>query len=112
MPPKIAQQRLPFISQRQQAIESSSTVSEALSQVLNDSDTAELSAGPNRRKITAKTKGRTSWIYSHMPDDDRNTLYKDTEGRIEWRCRYCPQKYLLNGGTSIITNHLIQKHEL
>jgi hypothetical protein len=47
-----------------------------------------------------------------MPDKDRETRYQTVDKRDEWRCRYCPQRYLVDGGTTIITAHLTTKHGL
>ena len=42
-----------------------------------------------------------------MPDLDAETLYyHPTTGKLEWRCKYCPKRYALNGGTSIMKQHL------
>ena len=41
-----------------------------------------------------------------MPDADKETRYFSKDSLLEWRCKYCPQTYDLNGGTKIITTHL------
>ena len=46
-----------------------------------------------------------------MPDLDAETLYyHPTTGKLEWRCKYCPKRYTLNGGTSIMKQHLKSVH--
>jgi hypothetical protein len=47
-----------------------------------------------------------------MPDSDTETLYyHPTTAKLEWRCKYCPKRYTLNGGTRLIKQHLIAAHE-
>lgn len=42
-----------------------------------------------------------------MVDPDPETRYFNTNtGALEWRCKYCPKVYDLNGGTAVITDHL------
>jgi hypothetical protein len=46
-----------------------------------------------------------------MPDLDTETLYyHPTTEKLEWRCKYCPKRYSLNGGTSIMKQHLKSAH--
>jgi hypothetical protein len=48
-----------------------------------------------------------------MPDLDAETLYyHPTTGKLEWRCKYCPKRYTLNGGTSIMKQHLKSAHKI
>ena len=48
-----------------------------------------------------------------MPDKDPETKYFNlTNGRVEWRCKYCPKKYLLNGGTRCPKAHLCAIHSI
>jgi hypothetical protein len=48
-----------------------------------------------------------------MPDSDTESLYyHPTTGKLEWRCKYCPKRYTLNGGTRIMKLHLISAHEI
>jgi hypothetical protein len=48
-----------------------------------------------------------------MPDKDPETKYFNlTNGRMEWRCKYCPKKYLLNGGTRCPKVHLRVIHSI
>jgi hypothetical protein len=54
---------------------------------------------------------RTCWVFNHMPDEDPETKdFNLTNGRMEWRCKYCPKKYLLNGGTRCPKVHLRAIH--
>ena len=56
------------------------------------------SAPPNasqlRRKRRAPTtshnKPRSSWVYNHMPDADKETRYFSKDGLLECYCKYCP----------------------
>ena len=90
------QQRLPFVGQHRGARAPSPTDSDALSNLQSNQfaeQEAELrrSRSPrplqpptNRRRTqNPKKKLRTSWIYDHIPDDDRSTIYLDKEGRQE-----------------------------
>jgi hypothetical protein len=46
-----------------------------------------------------------------MPDLDTETLYyHPTTAKLEWRCKYCLKRYTLNGGTSIMKQHLKLVH--
>jgi hypothetical protein len=48
-----------------------------------------------------------------MPDLDPETLYyHPTTTKLEWRCKYCPKKYAINGGTRLMKQHLITAHEI
>jgi hypothetical protein len=61
----------------------------------------------------SKTPVRTSWVFFHMPDDDKQTQYfNDVTGVMEWRCRYCNQVYAISGSVSGPASHLTKKHEL
>ena len=44
-----------------------------------------------------------------MPDEDPEKIYLNN-GRVKWRCQYCPKRYLELGGTSAIIVHL-KSHE-
>ena len=63
-------------------------------------------------KPRSKPKLRTSWVYDYIPDKDRETRYQTVDGRDEWCCRYYPQRYLIDRGTTIITTHLTSKYSL
>jgi hypothetical protein len=123
MPPKTAQSKLPFTHNIIRARETSPTSSTALSTLSSSQfDDLEdpfesLQPGPsnttqNRPRPQSKPKLQTSWVYDHMPDLERETRYQSIDGRDEWRCRYCSRRYLIDGGTAIITNHLISIHSL
>jgi phage FluMu protein Com len=47
-----------------------------------------------------------------MPDSDPQTIYKDIEGRSQWRCQHCNKVYLESGGTRIISSHLRIFHRI
>ena len=53
---------------------------------------------------------RTSWVYKHMPDPNTEYRYFGTNGKEEWRCKYCSKGYSINGGTRVIQRHLLEKH--
>lgn len=56
---------------------------------------------------------RTCFVYKHMPDPDAETkYYSKTNHQLEWRCRYCPKRYAVNGGTRLIKTHLKSIHEI
>jgi hypothetical protein len=125
MPLKAAQTTLPFTRNTGRVREISPTDSDALSTIrssqfdgIEDPFDLPQPAPRSRRRhrynaqSRSKPRPRTSWIYDHMPDKDRETKYRSADGRDEWRCCYCPQRYLVDGGTTIITTHLIMKHGL
>ena len=48
-----------------------------------------------------------------MPDIDPESLYYHPKTtKLEWRCKYCPKRYALNGGTRLIKQHLITAHHI
>ncbi len=113
------QQRLPFA--RLQALAATSSYRDSSSTNSEISTTpSEESAGtegepstcrPNelRRKRTNKSnqqKPRTSWVFNHIRDEDREKRYLSDNSTLEWRCKYCTQTYELSRGTYIITKHL------
>jgi hypothetical protein len=85
MPPKQAQQRLPFTpinsSNRALLPAESSLLSPRSSEQFEGIDNPiarPQSAPPSRRRgrrPPAQSKPRTSWVYNHMPDEDRETRY-------------------------------------
>jgi len=95
MPPKNAQQRLPFLPIGSRDRASSPTESSVLSTLpseqfedIEDPIIRPQSAPPIRRRKRgrgpSKPRLRTSWIYDHMPDEDRETQYFNTvNGRLE-----------------------------
>ena len=72
---------------------------------MEDTQALTPSPGPQTAVSVAfnpKANLRTSWIYDHMPDEDRETrYYSKTTAALEWRCKYCAQSYALSGGTDI-----------
>jgi hypothetical protein len=99
----MSQTRLHFLSACQSARASSySELSELDRSVLDGMDDTQAPT-PSPRPQTAvcvafnpKAKLRTSWIYDHMPDEDRETrYYNKTTAALEWRCKYCAQSYTL-----------------
>ena len=59
-----------------------------------------------------KRKPRTAWHYDHIPDEDRDTLYISTEGKEEWRYRYCTKTYITSSGTRAPQEHLSKQHQI
>jgi hypothetical protein len=125
MPPKAVQTTLPFTHNTGRVRETSPTSSDTLSTVCSSQfdgmeDPFDLpQPAPCSRcryhhntQSRSKPRPRTSWIYDHMPDKDRETKYRSANGRDKWCCCYCLQRYLVDGGTTIITSHLITKHGL
>jgi hypothetical protein len=56
---------------------------------------------------------RTCFVFKHMPDWDIETkYYSKTNGQMEWRCKYCPKRYAINGGTRCMKLHLKSVHEI
>ena len=110
----MSQTRLHFLSACQSARESSySELSELDRSVLDGMDDTQAPTPSPRLQIAVsvafnpKAKLRTSWIYDHIPDEDRETrYYNKTTTALEWRCKYCAQSYTLSSGTNIITKHL------
>jgi hypothetical protein len=48
-----------------------------------------------------------------MPDTDPESLYYHPQTtKLQWRCKYCPKRYALNGGTRVIKLHLIATHQI
>jgi hypothetical protein len=48
-----------------------------------------------------------------MPDLDTEALYyHPTTRKLEWRCKYCPKRYTINGGTRLIKQHLVVAHDI
>ncbi|KAI3573713.1 hypothetical protein IWW34DRAFT_754662 [Fusarium oxysporum f. sp. albedinis] len=101
------QQRLPFVKWSQRR-ESSISVdfSDYSGQHLHSPDESET---PKSRPCTASTtssiKPRTSWIFSHMPDEEIETrYYNERTGKEEWRCKHCDRTYACSGGTAAPAN--------
>lgn len=75
------------------------------------SSTTQSSLYPDNNTPTI-SRNRTSWVYKHMPDTDISTQYFSSTNKLEWRCKYCTKKYLLNGGTRLIKAHLEVHHNI
>lgn len=58
------------------------------------------SSDPRRRP-------RTWWVFKHMPDSNIEFLYYHLITRkLKWRCKHCPKRHALKGGTRVIKLHL------
>src|SRR4030081_1248553 len=55
---------------------------------------------------------RICWVYNHMLNSNLETKYYFKANQLEWRCKYCPKKYALNGGTHCIKSHLKDIHDI
>lgn len=65
------------------------------------------SSRPRTASATSCTKPRTSWVFSHMPDEEIETrYYNQRTGKEEWRCKYCDKTYSCSGGTAAPAKHL------
>jgi hypothetical protein len=54
-----------------------------------------------------KKNQRNSWVYKWMRDGvDMQHVFLNTDGKEEWRCRFCMANYKTSGGTGIISDHL------
>lgn len=92
---------------------------EGLASAINS--TPQRSATPQSR-IATPTVGtisrrsnkdvRHSWVFKHMPDKDINTRYFNGEGFEIWKCHYCPKMYRVSGGTTIVSKHLLETHNI
>ena len=117
MPLQQGQQRLPFLPRAEEyralSPSSSGILSSIATEQLNvlEDEIGRPQSAPQGRILhhkNPKAKPRTSWVYDHMIDADRETRYINAvTGAIEWRCKYCPKVYDLNGGTAVITDHLV-----
>jgi hypothetical protein len=83
---------------------------------ISDASTPQPSSAPSSLDPDCNTpticRNRTSWVYKHMPDADASTQYFSAANRLEWRCKYCSKRYLLNGGTRLIKVHLQANHNI
>jgi len=77
-------------------------------------DKAELLTTDQQEALAPKlTRPRTCYVYNHMPDVDPETKYRSKiNGQLEWRCKYCPKRYALNGGTRCMKSHLQACHDI
>jgi hypothetical protein len=56
---------------------------------------------------------RTCFAFNHMPNEDLNTKYYHLTTKVlEWRCRYCNQRYNLNSGTKVLMDYLRKEHDV
>ncbi|KAF6515700.1 hypothetical protein HZS61_004441 [Fusarium oxysporum f. sp. conglutinans] len=107
------QQRLSFAqwSQRRESSISGDLL-EFSSQQSDDLDVSQkskcLSSRPRTVSTTSSTKPRTSWVFSHMPDEEVETrYYNQRTGKEEWRCKHCDKTYASSGGTAAPAKHLM-----
>jgi hypothetical protein len=68
-------------------------------------------------EMVANMPKRDSWIYKHMPDVDKNTVYwktqRDGSRIICWTCKYCIiNGWAISGGTRSAAQHLIKYQKL
>lgn len=77
-----------------------------------EAPTSSPSTTPSSSPIVTVPRRQFAWIWKHMPDHNPQTIYKDIEGRIQWRCQHCNKVYLESGGTRIISHHLRAQHRI
>jgi hypothetical protein len=54
-----------------------------------------------------KKNQRNSWVYKWMRDGvDMQYVFLNSEGKEEWRCKFCMANYKISGGTGTISDHL------
>ena len=75
---------------------------------IQSSPTPESSTSTDNKPL----RNRTCWVYKHMPDIDTGTKYYSTTNKLEWRCKYCTKRYVVNGGTRLIKVHLKADHNI
>ncbi|KJZ74134.1 hypothetical protein HIM_05666 [Hirsutella minnesotensis 3608] len=106
------QPRLPFV---QTSPRRGSSISDDVSGLsglhFNKPDESQTSQCQSSRPRTASTtssaKPRTSWVFSHMPDEEVETrYYNQRTGKEEWRCKHCDKAYSCSGGTAAPAKHL------
>ncbi|KAL6406276.1 hypothetical protein AUP68_10447 [Ilyonectria robusta] len=106
------QQRLRFVQTSQRRGSSiSDDFSELSSQQLHDPDESQTSncqsSRPRTVSRTSLAKPRTSWIFSHIPDEEIETRYYNQQtGKEEWRCKHYDKTYSCSGGTAAPARHL------
>ncbi|KID80838.1 transposase-like protein [Metarhizium guizhouense ARSEF 977] len=109
------QQRIRFVQTSQPRASSisddiSDDISHLTSPQLRDpgeSYTSQCESSRPRSASTASSKPRTSWVFSHMPDEERETrYYNQRTGKEEWRCKHCSKTYTCSGGTAAPAKHL------
>ncbi|ODQ69014.1 hypothetical protein LIPSTDRAFT_202958 [Lipomyces starkeyi NRRL Y-11557] len=60
---------------------------------------------------TATKPKRYSKVWLHTPVG-RNDVILNKEGKSIWRCKYCATEYREPGGTTVIANHLKERHNV
>jgi BED zinc finger len=64
-------------------------------------------------KSKQKKQARTAWVFKFMRGtDEMQAVFKNANGKEEWRCRFCTQNYLTSGGTHAIKRHLLTQHDI
>lgn len=83
------------------------------SEPLETLDSPVLSGTPSSPSITtsAATKRRYSKVWHYTPVD-RNEVTLNAKGKSIWRCKYCAKEYLESGGTTVISGHLKDRHNI
>lgn len=57
------------------------------------------------------TKRRYSKVWHYTPVG-RNEVTLNAKGKSIWRCKYCTKEYLESGGTTVISAHLRDRHNI
>jgi hypothetical protein len=107
------QQRPPFVQvslRRDSPI--SDDFSEPSSQQLQSPDetltSQRQSSRPRTTSTTSCAKPRMSWFFSHMQDQEIETIYYNQQTRTEkCCCKNCDKTYLCSGGTAAPAKHLM-----
>ncbi|OWT42294.1 BED zinc finger domain-containing protein [Pochonia chlamydosporia 170] len=60
---------------------------------------------------SAATKRRYSKVWHYTPVG-RNEVTLNAKGKSIWRCKYCAKEYLESGGTTVISTHLKDRHNI
>lgn len=60
---------------------------------------------------SAATKRRYSKVWHYTPVG-RNEVTLNAKGKSIWRCKYCTKEYLESGGTTVISTHLRDRHNI
>lgn len=60
---------------------------------------------------SAATKRRYSKVWYYTPVG-RNEVALNAKGKSIWRCKYCAKEYLESGGTTVISTHLKDRHNI
>jgi len=52
-------------------------------------------------------------MYKYLSDGAPAThICRNSEGKEEWRCKFCNQNYLISGGTALPMKHLQKRHDI